>query len=266
MKNLFFLFIFLAIVNYSDAQKYALDQVENSPRHHEWVDVKYGDRNVHCFVAYPEVSKNTTVVVVIHENRGLNDWARSFTDQVAAAGYLAIAPDLLSEFDNRHSKTSDFETSDAARSAIYKLDPDQVTKDLKNVISYAKSAPSSSGKIVVAGFCWGGSQSFRLASNTSDIAAALVFYGSAPSESGAFERIQAPVYGFYGENDQRINQGIPSADSVMHALGKEYKYVIYPGAGHAYMRRGDDPAVNDDNTAARNKSWERIIKILQSIE
>lgn len=265
MKNLFLLLAGLLIVQIVNAQGYAKEQLENSPRHHEWIDVKNGDRNVHCFVAYPEKALNTTVVVVIHENRGLNDWARSFTDQVAAAGYLAIAPDLLSDFDGEHSKTTDFESSDDARAALYQLEADQVTQDLKNVIAYAKAAPASSGKVVVAGFCWGGSQSFRIATNSSDIGASLVFYGSAPSDPGAYERIQVPVYGFYGENDQRINQGIPAADSTMRSLGKTYEYEIYQGAGHAYMRRGDDPAVNDDNTTARNKSWERINKILSAM-
>jgi carboxymethylenebutenolidase len=266
MKKVFVSFAVLYSLIFVNAQDYALQQLENSPRHHEWVNISNGDRNVHCFVAYPEKPGSTTAVIIIHENRGLNDWARSFADQIAAAGYLAIAPDLLSDFDDVHSRTTDFENSDAARDAIYKLDPGQVTEDLKKVIDYAKTAPASTGKVVVSGFCWGGSQSFRIATQSQDIAAAMVFYGSAPTEHEEFQNIVVPVYGFYAENDQRINEGIPAAEKIMKELGKTYDYEIYPGAGHAFMRRGDDPEIHDDNTIARNKSWERIRSILQKIE
>lgn len=247
------------------AQDFALEQIENSPRHHEWVEVKSGDRNVHCFVAYPEKSENTLSIIVIHENRGLTDWVRSFADQMAAAGYLAIAPDLLSEFSADKEKTSSFENSDAARDAIYQLQPDQVTQDLQAVQEYIANAPSSNGKTVVMGFCWGGSQTFRFATNDDEVEAALVFYGSAPEEASEIAKIEAPVYGFYGENDQRINAGIPGTEKLMQEAGKNYEYEIYAGAGHAYMRQGDDPQASAEAKKARDDSWERIKAILEKI-
>ncbi|MBN2350074.1 MAG: dienelactone hydrolase family protein [Bacteroidales bacterium] len=247
------------------AQDFALKQLENSPRHHEWVQVASGERKVNCFVAYPEKPKNTLAVIVIHENRGLTDWVRSFADQLAAAGYLAIAPDLLSDFNETRKKTGSFENSDQARDAIYQLDPNQVTADLNAVNSYISGIPSSNGSTVVIGFCWGGSQTFLYATNNEDIKAALVFYGGAPDDIEEIKRIKAPVYGFYGGDDQRVNAGIPNTEKLMQQAGKFYEYKIYPGAGHAFMRRGDDPGDSAENKQARDQSWVRIKEILSSL-
>src|SRR6056297_4100639 len=157
MKSTLLLILSFFLTNLTLAQDFAIEQLENSPRHHEWVTLDYDERQVHSFVAYPETSDNVPVMIVIHENRGLTDWVRSFADQMAEAGYIAIAPDLLSGFDENHERTSDFETSDAARDALYQLDPDQITADLMAVQSYISSHPATNGKTVVAGFCWGGS-------------------------------------------------------------------------------------------------------------
>lgn len=247
------------------AQDFALSKLENSPRHHEWVRVEYDGRTVHSFVAYPEVNTETLSVIVIHENRGLTDWVRSFADQVAEAGYIAIAPDLLSEFDESHQKTSDFPSSDAARNALYTLDDDRITADLHVVREYISQDRASSGSVVVAGFCWGGSQTFRYATNTDQIDAAMVFYGSAPTDPNVVERISTPVYGFYGENDQRINAGIPDIEELMNQFNKTFEYEIYDGAGHAYMRSGDDPDGNEANKSARDASWERLKSLLNAM-
>lgn len=247
------------------AQDYAVEQLENSPRHHEWVDVEYDGRTVHSFVAYPETNEETLAVIVIHENRGLNDWARSFTDQVAEAGYIAIAPDLLSGFSDEHERTTDFPTSDAARDALYTLDPEQITQDLHAVREYISNVPASTGTVVVAGFCWGGSQTFRYATNSDQPEAFMVFYGSAPEDPEAVQQISAPVYGFYGENDQRINSGIPAIEEMMNEYGKTYEYEIYEGAGHAFMRAGDDPNADEASKAARDAAWERLEGLLEEI-
>ena len=244
------------------AQDWAVAALDASPRHHEWVEIPSGDRTVHAFVAFPEVAEGAVTLLVIHENGGLTDSVRLFADQAAEAGYIAVAVDLLSDFDAEFRRTSDFATSDAAREALSRLDPARVTADLRAAQAYAAALPASNGKVVVVGFCWGGAQSFRYATNAEGLAAAAVFYGSAPAEG--FDRIQAPVYGFYAENDARINTAIPAVDSTMTALGKSYETVIYPGAGHAYMRAGDDPATAADhpNRLARDASWERLREIL----
>lgn len=268
MKSLLFFLLSLLFVIPASAQDYALEQLENSPRHHEWVELESAGRTLYNFVAYPEVSDAATIFIVIHENRGLNDWARSFTDQLAEKGFIAIAPDLLSNSAEGIQKTSDFENSDAARTALYGLDPDVITTDLKNVIAYAKSLEAGNGEVIIVGFCWGGSQSFRFATNAEDdITAAMVFYGTGPSEKAEYENIQVPVYGFYGGADNRVNATIPNSDEAMTEFDKTFEYEIYEGAGHAYMRSGDNPETPTDNpnVKARNASWERIMSIMRSL-
>lgn len=248
------------------AQDYALDQLEHSPRHHEWIEIAANGRTIHAFAAFPEREDDAPAVLVIHENRGLTDWVRSFADQVAAAGYLAVAPDLLSEFDDEHERTGDFESDDAARSAIYELDADRVTADLHAVRAHIAGMPSSDGRVVVAGFCWGGSQSFRFATNSDDLAAALVFYGTAPDDEAPYSAISAPVYGFYGGDDQRVNATIPATHERMSAHQKPYEIEIYEGAGHAFMRSGDDPNEAGANKIARDQAWERLTRILSELD
>jgi carboxymethylenebutenolidase len=244
------------------AQDWARQMLEKSPRHQEWVEVKHGDRVVHAFVVYPEVKNKATAVVVIHENMGLTDWVRSVADQLAGAGYLAIAPDLLSGMGPNGGKTSDFPNSDAAREAIYKLQPDGVTADLNAVADYVKKLPAANGKVAVAGFCWGGSQSFRFATNRADLAAAFVFYGTGPDEVSS---IRAPVYGFYGGNDARVDATIPKTAEQMKQAGKQYEPVTYEGAGHGFMRAGQDPGGNEANRKARDAGWQRLIGLLGSL-
>ena len=261
------IFLFLALwADTAISQDYALRQLEYSPRHQEWVEVQYDHRTVHSFVVYPETAENTLTVIVIHENRGLTDWVRSFADQVAEAGYIAIAPDLLSEFDDEHSRTRDFPNEDAARDALYQLNPDQITRDLQAIQLYAESLPSADGRTVVSGFCWGGSQSFRFATNAAGLSAALVFYGSATNDEERIQQIEAPVYGFYGGNDQRINATIPEIVSLMERYDKFFEYNIYEGAGHGYMRTGDDPDGAEENIRARNQSWEWMTQILEFLK
>ena len=263
MKRILIYTVILLFGTYLYSQDFTAEQLENSPRHHEWVDIRSGDRTVHCFVAYPEKSEDALAVIVIHENRGLTDWVRSFADQLAARGYVAVAPDLLSGFSTDMRRTSDFKNSDEARDAIYKLNADQITSDLNSVQKYIAGVPGSNGKVVVTGFCWGGTQTFRFATNNSEILAALVFYGSAPDNPQDIQRITAPVYGFYGGDDQRINATIPATEELMKNAGRIYEYEIYQGAGHAFMRYADDPAGSEENKKAGKDAWSRFLSILE---
>jgi carboxymethylenebutenolidase len=265
MKSTLLLLFSMLITAGLSAQDFALTQLENSPRHHEWVSVDYDGRSVHSFVVYPEVSENAHSVIIIHENRGLTDWVRSFADQIAEAGYIAIAPDLLSGFSDEYRRTRDFPNQDAARDALYELDPDQIILDLDAVKKYIENDTASSGTVVVGGFCWGGTQTFRYATKRSDFDAALMFYGSAPTDADEIRNITVPVHGFYGENDQRINSGIPDIEELMNRFDKTFEYEIYEGAGHGYMRTGDDPNGSEANIAARNASWERLKAILSDL-
>ena len=247
------------------AQDAAMQRLENSPRHHEWVAVKYGDRTVHAFLVYPEVSGKAPAVVVIHENRGLTDWVRSVADQLAEAGYIVIAPDLLSGMAPGGGKTSDFPDEDAAREGIYNLTPDQVTADLNAVADYVAKLPAASGKVAVAGFCWGGTQTFRFATNRADLAAAFVFYGTGPESKDAIAKIQCPVYGFYGGDDARVGATVPKSAELMKEAGKTYEPVTYEGAGHGFMRSGEEPNASEPNRKARDEGWLRWKTLLQKV-
>jgi carboxymethylenebutenolidase len=246
----------------ASAQDWAKAKLEKSPRHGEWVDVKNGARSVHCFVVYPEVKDAAPAVVVIHEIFGLTDWVRDVADQLAAAGYIAIAPDLLSGTGPKGGSSSEFASQDDVRAAIFKLPPDQITGDLNAAADYVKTLPSASGKLSVAGFCWGGAQSFRFVCNRPDLKAACVFYGQSPTNAGEIARIQCPVYGFYGGNDNRIGATIPKTAELMKAAAKTYEPVTYEGAGHGFMRAREDPAASQANKKAHDEGWERWQKIL----
>src|SRR6202048_5397721 len=156
------------------AQDWAKAKLEKSPRHREWVTVKHDGRSVQTFVVYPESKSKTPVVLVIHEIFGMTEWVQELADEVAEAGYIAVAPDLLSGRGPNGGRSSDFAQGKVTE-AVSHLNPDQVTADLNAVADYGKKLPASNGKLYVAGFCWGGGQTFRFATNRADIAAAFVF-------------------------------------------------------------------------------------------
>lgn len=239
------------------------EELSESPRHHEWVKLSHGDREFEAFVVYPETKEKAKAVIVIHENRGLNDWARLFADKLAGEGYLVITPDLISNTVEGKKRTTDFENSDAAREAIYALDAQQVTADLNATYEYIKNDAASTGEVAVAGFCWGGSQTFRYATNNSKIMSAHVFYGTGPEDASAISKITAPVYGYYGGNDNRVNSTIEKTEKLMEEAGKIYKYEIYEDAGHAFMRSGHQPDADVANKKAHDKAWERLLELLK---
>lgn len=243
------------------AQDWARQRLEKSPRHREWVTVKHDGRSVETFVAYPESKDKTPVILVIHEIFGMTDWVQEVADEFAAAGYIAIAPDLLSGAGPGGKGTSSFPQGEATK-AVSGLNADQITADLKAVADYALKLPSATQKLYVVGFCWGGGQSFRFATNRPDLAAAFVFYGPPPSKD-AMSRIKAPVYGFYASHDARIGATVPGTQADMKELGKTYDPVTYEGAGHGFMRAGEAPDASEANSKARLQAWERINKLMK---
>jgi carboxymethylenebutenolidase len=257
----------------SETQDWAKQRLAKSPRHQEWVKIKNGNREVNSFVVYPEVKSKATAVIVIHEIFGLSDWVQSLTDQLAEAGYIAIAPDLLSGMGPNGGGTAEIRTTDsnAVGKAIRDLPPAQVTADLDAVAAYIAKLPAANGKVAVAGYCWGGSQTFRYATNNPNIKAAFVFYGSGPmkeqeADKEVLARIKAPVYGFYAGNDARINATLPKTIEAMKELGKTFEPATYEGAGHGFMRAGEDPANTvEANKKAREEAWARWKEILKKI-
>jgi carboxymethylenebutenolidase len=242
------------------------ERLEKSTRHHEWVEVMSGKRKIMNFLVYPEVKDKATAVLVIHDNKGLTDWACSVADQLAEAGYIAISVDLLSGMGPGGGNTKDFKSAGEATAAIGKVKDDVSAADLNAVSDYIIKLPACNGKLTVAGFCWGGGQCFRFATERPDLKAAFVFYGSPPKNKESLRKIACPVYGFYGENDARINATIPDTTKAMKDLGKTYDPVIYPGAGHGFMRNAEESASPKmDDQKARTSGWERWKALLQKI-
>jgi len=206
---------------------------------------------VNSFVVYPETNKKATAVVVIHEIFGMSDWVQQLTDELAEAGYIAIAPDLLSGMGPSGGGTAEIAATgnNAVGQAIRALPPDQIAADLHAVADYVAALPGANGKVAAAGFCWGGTTTFFFATRRPTLKAAFVFYGTAPQSNGqgqpyavdktALAKIGAPVYGFYAENDMRVDATVPPTTDAMKEAGKKYDPVTYAGAGHGFMRAGE---------------------------
>jgi carboxymethylenebutenolidase len=261
MRRVVFALVILSIVQSLPAQEvkdFGKERLNTSPRHGEWVEFKSGDRTIKAFVVYPERKDKAPVVLVIHEIFGLTDWARGICDQLAENGVIAIAPDLLSG--------QKFEDVDGARKAISALPKEQVKADLDATSNYALTKiPAANGTLAVCGFCWGGGMTFAYASVNPKLKAAYSFYGTAVEYPADAAKIVCPVYGFYAENDARVNATIPKAEELMKAAGKKYEPVTYKGAGHGFMRDGESPTGTPENKKARDDAWARWKTLLKQL-
>ena len=255
--------LILLSAQFVSAQDWAREKVEKSPRHHEWVTVKHGDRSVESFIVYPESKQKSPVILVIHTVAGMIDWVQDEADQLAEAGYIAIAPDLLSGMGPNGGRSDSFPPG-KANEAMGKLPKDQITADLNAAADYALKVPSSNGKLLVVGFCLGGNESFRFATNRPDLKAVFVFYGT-PPPSADMARIAAPVYAFYGGADNRVTSTMATAAENMKAAGKTFEAEVYDGAGHGFMQQGEDPAGNAANRKAEQDSWVRWKALLAKL-
>ncbi|HEV2394362.1 MAG TPA: dienelactone hydrolase family protein [Verrucomicrobiae bacterium] len=247
------------------AQDWAKARLEKSPRHLEWIKIKHGSREVNCFIAYPESSQKVPAIIVAHEIFGLTDWVRGVADQLAEAGYIAIAPDLLSGSAPGGGGTAELGGNDAVRKAISSLPAQQVTADLDAAADYAAKLPAANGTVAVAGFCWGGGQAFGFATRRRDLKAAFVFYGIPPADEAELARIQCPVFGFYAGNDARVTSTVDKTTVQMKQAGKVFEPVIYPGAGHGFMRAGEAPDASQPNKQARDQAWQRWKELLKKL-
>ena len=261
MKHLVFALVLLgsSALAAEEIKDFGRDRLNNSPRHADWVDIKSGDRTIKAFVVYPERKDKAPAVLVVTEIFGLTDWVRSLCDQLAENGVIAIAPDL-------HGQK--FEDPDAARKATSELKKEQVKADLDATSEYTLTKiPSCNGTITVCGFCWGGGVAFAYANENPKLKAAYSFYGTAPDSPDKVKNIACPVYGFYAENDERVNATIPKAEELMKAARKTYEPVIYKGAGHGFMRSGEptNPAVREGDKNAREQAWARWQNLLKQL-
>jgi carboxymethylenebutenolidase len=223
--------------------------------HGEWVSIKRGRDSIRAYVAYPERKTKAPAVIVIHEIYGLTDWEPTVADRLAKEGYVAILPDLLS---SKHGITP--ADPDSGRKLVGQLEPERVTADLDAVYAYVNGLPSvARDRIGTIGFCWGGGQSFRYATNNPKLRAVVVAYGPAP-DTAAMRKIQAPVLGIYGENDERINANLPDVMASMQSAGKTFTSEVYPGTGHGFLK----PGRQGYDTPEREKAWGRILEFYRA--
>ncbi len=209
-----------------------------------------------AFVAYPERKDKAPVVIVIQEIFGLTDWIRAVADRLAAEGFIAIAPDLLSGKGPGGGGTDRFESRDDVVKAVRSLEAPEVVAMLDAVSRYGTGLPAATEKFATVGFCWGGARSFHYATVRPDLGAAVVYYGTSP-DLAALEAIRAPVLGLYGEDDARVNATVGPAEAKMKELGKTYVVHTYPGAGHGFLRAQDGR--NGANLAASGRAWPATI-------
>lgn len=226
-------------------------QLDDVTTHGEWVWITRPDGDtLRAYVAYPERSDTAPGVLVIHEIYGLTEWEPTVADRLAAAGYVAIVPDMLS---SKHGRTP--ANADSARALMGDLGRERVLADLDAAYRWLTAQPAvAEGSVGVIGFCWGGARSFLYATHNPEIDAAVVAYGSAP-DSAELATIQAPVLGVYGENDARINADLERVVRQMGAAGRSFEHDIYPETGHGFLkpgRRGSDGPQVD-------RAWERIL-------
>ncbi|HEX9637383.1 MAG TPA: dienelactone hydrolase family protein [Acidobacteriota bacterium] len=240
----------------------AAARLESSPRHGELVDIQLpgGQAALKTWVVYPERKDRAPAVIVIHEIYGLTDWLRGVADQLAADGFIALAPDLLSGKGPGGGGTESFASRDEVVQQIRGLDAAEVHAKLDAVRAYAIALPAASGKSATIGFCWGGSASFAYAAAQPELDAAVVYYGSAP-EADKLAAIQAPVLGLYGGDDARVTSTVEPTDQEMQRLGKSYKHEIYEGAGHGFLR--DQSGRDGANAKAAEQAWPRTLKFLR---
>jgi carboxymethylenebutenolidase len=237
-------------------------RVASSPRHGEYVMIAAGPAptdSVRAWVVYPERKTKAPVVVVIHEIFGLTSWVRGVADQLAADGYIAIAPDLLTG--KRLPGAPDSIPRDSVIAAVRALDPAVVARQVEGVARYGMSLPAALPKWGVTGFCWGGSMVFATAANAPTLGAAVAYYGGSPVDRVQMANTKAPVLGLYGENDARVNATIPAADSTLRQAGARFEHVVYPGAGHGFLRQQDGQ--NGANLAATRAAWPRTLEFFR---
>lgn len=229
----------------------ALSRLGSSPRHGEWVTIRTGGGDsLRAWVVYPERSTKAPVILVVHEIFGLSSWVRGVADQLAADGFIAIAPDLLTM--KNLPDGPDSVLAPLAVAAIRTLDPAWVQRQLDAAAQYGMSLPAAQKKYGIVGFCWGGGVSFAHAVHSPSLGASVVYYGVSPATAD-LESVRAPVLGLYGGSDARVDATIPPADSALRRLGRTYEHSIYPGAGHGFLRQ--QSGMDGANLAAARAAW-----------
>jgi carboxymethylenebutenolidase len=264
--------------------KTAAARLAATPRHAEWVKVAWepGSKDsIMAWIVYPKTSNaKTPVVVVVFEIFGLSPWIRGVADQVAAEGFIAIAPDLVSKL--RGGPSMDTLSADSARKLTTSLPIADRNMGIAAAAKYAMSQPSAAPRYAVIGYCWGGTTTWMETINggTNGYAGGVAFYGTPQTAPGALKdslaKIKTPIMLLSGSKDARIGSAMPAIDSTMKALNKWYYGKNYEGAIHGFLRAQDDPratrgtetqadvdAERQANLAATKDAWPRTVEFLK---
>jgi carboxymethylenebutenolidase len=264
-------------------------RLKASPRHGEWVKIAWqpgSADSLMAWVVYPERRTRAPVVVVVHEIFGLSTWVRSVADQVAADGFIAVAPDFLSRV--RGGPSSVELSSDTARRLIAGVDAAERSRVIVAAANWAMTQPAAEPRYAVIGYCWGGGTTFMHAvhGGVKGFSAGVAFYGIAflsggtpatatsPAVPGAvnadsLRKINVPIMLLNGSKDARIGAAMPALESTMKTLGKNYSGTNYEGAVHGFLRAQNDPRPQRDeaeeaaNLAASKDAWPKTIAFLR---
>ena len=241
------------------AAEFVAVALETSPRHAEWVDIRMNKAApTKAWVVYPETKSRAGVVIVVHENRGLNDWARAVADQIAEDGFIAIAVDLLSGKGPAGGGTDSIPPAEIGK-MFASLTRADINARLDVVREYAIQMPAANGRVAIMGFCWGGGTVFQYAVHQPALNAGVVYYGPAPQDPAMIERISAPMLGLFGEDDARVNTTVPPVLDVLNKDRVRFKSHMFPGAGHGFLRQQFG---REANLRAAEKAWPLTIRFL----
>lgn len=228
------------------------ERLAASPRQGEWVTIGVGGDSVRAWVVYPEQRENAPVVVAVHDNRGMSNWIRGVADQLAADGFIAIAPDMLSTLAVPRDADGDSDP-DSVRAAIGGVDQAMRDRYIQAFGEWGTSLPGASDQYGIVGFCWGGSTVFAHAvAAPPSLGAVVVYYGGAPAPE-RLSSVRAPILGLYGEDDARVNATVPAAKAALDAAGRTYDTHTFAGAGHGFTRSQE--AREGANRAAIEEAW-----------
>jgi carboxymethylenebutenolidase len=215
-------------------------------------DVTYqSDTEILAYLARPAADGTYPGVIVIHENRGLTDHIKDVARRLAKAGFVALAPDLVS----RNGGTA-ANSRDQVAGLLGQSNPDDLVKDLNAGVDFLlQQTGVNPDKAGVVGFCFGGAYTLRLAAANPKIAAAVPYYGVTPQPAEQLANTNAAIMGQYGANDARVNNTIPALEETLTNAGKTFEKHIYEGAGHAF---NNDTGANY-NEAAATQAWQRTL-------
>ena len=219
--------------------------------HAEYVKYASGADSITAYVAYPQRADPAPGIIVIHEIFGMSDFVRSTTEDLAKAGYVALAPDLLS----RRGGTP--ASPDSARRLVASLNPDTITQDLNAAFAYLRGLKAVQPEAIgVIGFCWGGGESFRYATNNPSLRAFVVCYGPAPDLADV-HRIRAPGLGVYADRDSRINPDLYNLATALHDANVYYRFKQYFKTTHGFLR-------TRENKKSADQAWSDIKAFLRA--